>query len=164
MADITFADYRALVLNRTIFAGPWGRAWQTAMGAEMDAQLVRLYDAARCGWPEWAPADALALLDQILAALAAAHAAGLAHRDVKPANILLDARGEPFVSVLRAYESPETKSVAYTNSCQIGVSVDASQTHAIVVASLDNLVKGASGQAIQNMNLMCGLEETTGLL
>jgi N-acetyl-gamma-glutamyl-phosphate reductase len=71
---------------------------------------------------------------------------------------------EPFVSILGAYESPEVKAVTYTNHCQIGVSVSASGRHAIITAVLDNLVKGASGQAIQNMNLMFGLEETTGLL
>ena len=55
------------------------------------------------------------------------------------------------------------KSVNYTNTCQIGLSVDPTGRHAIVIAALDNLVKGASGQAIQNMNLLFGLPETTGL-
>ncbi len=71
---------------------------------------------------------------------------------------------EPFVSILNAYESPEIKAVTYTNHCQIGISVSPSGTQAIITAALDNLVKGASGQAIQNMNLMFGLDETTGLL
>lgn len=71
---------------------------------------------------------------------------------------------EPFVSILGAYESPEVKAVTYTNHCQIGVSVSASGRQAIITAALDNLVKGASGQAIQNMNLMFGLDETVGLL
>lgn len=71
---------------------------------------------------------------------------------------------EPFVSILGAYESPEVKAVQYTNNCQIGVAVDSTGRHAIIMAVLDNLVKGASGQAIQNMNLMFGFKETTGLL
>ena len=71
---------------------------------------------------------------------------------------------EPFVQILGAYESPEVKAVTYTNICQIGISVSASGREAIVTAALDNLTKGASGQAIQNMNLMFGLDETTGLL
>ena len=71
---------------------------------------------------------------------------------------------EPFVSILAPYESPEVKAVTYTNHCQIGISVSASGSEAIIAAALDNLVKGASGQAIQNMNLMFGFEETTGLL
>lgn len=71
---------------------------------------------------------------------------------------------EPFVTVLDPRESPESKAVAYTNQCHIGVNLDASGRHAIILAATDNLVKGASGQAIQNMNLMFGLDETTGLL
>lgn len=71
---------------------------------------------------------------------------------------------EPFVSVLGPYESPEVKAVTYTNNCQIGVAVDSTERNAIIMATLDNLVKGASGQAIQNMNLMFGFKETTGLL
>lgn len=71
---------------------------------------------------------------------------------------------EPFVSILGAFESPEVKAVTNTNHCQIGVAVDSTGHQAIVMAALDNLVKGASGQAVQNMNIMFGLQETTGLL
>jgi N-acetyl-gamma-glutamyl-phosphate reductase len=71
---------------------------------------------------------------------------------------------EPFVTVLDPHESPDTKGVAYTNHCQISVSIDRSGQRAVVMAVTDNLGKGASGQAIQCMNLMFGLEETTGLL
>jgi N-acetyl-gamma-glutamyl-phosphate reductase len=71
---------------------------------------------------------------------------------------------EPFITILGAYESPEVKAVTYTNHCHIGVSVSVSGRQAIITAALDNLVKGASGQAIQNMNLMFGLDETMGLL
>jgi N-acetyl-gamma-glutamyl-phosphate reductase len=71
---------------------------------------------------------------------------------------------EPFVTVLNPFESPDTKGVAYTNHCQIGVGVDAAGQRAIVMAVTDNLGKGASSQAVQCMNLMFGLEETTGLL
>jgi N-acetyl-gamma-glutamyl-phosphate reductase len=58
---------------------------------------------------------------------------------------------------------PEIKHVAHTNFCDIGWRVDPSG-RAIVVSVLDNLVKGASGQAVQNMNVMLGLPEATGLL
>jgi N-acetyl-gamma-glutamyl-phosphate reductase len=71
---------------------------------------------------------------------------------------------EPFVAILGTYESPEVKGVTYTNNCQIGISVSQSGQEAIVTAALDNLVKGAAGQAIQNMNLMFDLDETLGLL
>ena len=71
---------------------------------------------------------------------------------------------EPFVAILAPRESPEIKAVTYTNMCHIGVSVSPNGRQAIVMAATDNLVKGASGQAIQNMNLMFGLDETAGLL
>jgi N-acetyl-gamma-glutamyl-phosphate reductase len=71
---------------------------------------------------------------------------------------------EPFVTVLKPFESPETKAVAYTNACHVGLVVDAGGRQAVVMAALDNLVKGASGQAVQNMNILFGLEETKGLL
>jgi N-acetyl-gamma-glutamyl-phosphate reductase len=58
---------------------------------------------------------------------------------------------------------PEIKHVAHTNFCDIGWRVDASG-RAILVSVIDNLLKGASGQAVQNMNVMLGLDETTGLL
>jgi N-acetyl-gamma-glutamyl-phosphate reductase len=58
---------------------------------------------------------------------------------------------------------PEIKHVAHTNFCDIGWRVDASG-RAILISVIDNLVKGAAGQAVQNMNVMLGLDETTGLL
>jgi N-acetyl-gamma-glutamyl-phosphate reductase len=73
-------------------------------------------------------------------------------------------RDEPFVTVLAPGESPEVKAVTYTNSCQIGLTIGPSKRQAIVMAVIDNLVKGASGQAVQNMNLMFGVDETTALL
>jgi N-acetyl-gamma-glutamyl-phosphate reductase len=58
---------------------------------------------------------------------------------------------------------PEIKHVAHTNFCDVGWRVDPSG-RAVLVSAIDNLVKGAAGQAIQNMNVMLGLDETTGLL
>jgi N-acetyl-gamma-glutamyl-phosphate reductase len=58
---------------------------------------------------------------------------------------------------------PQTQNVRGSNYVQIGVFADRIKNRAIVVAVLDNLVKGSAGQAIQNMNLMLGLPETTGL-
>jgi N-acetyl-gamma-glutamyl-phosphate reductase len=58
---------------------------------------------------------------------------------------------------------PEIKHVAHTNFCDIGWRVDPSG-RAILISVIDNLLKGASGQAVQNMNVMLGLPETTGLL
>ena len=70
--------------------------------------------------------------------------------------------GEPFVEILPAGILPEIRQVAMTNKCVIGVSGDSAPTLSIFSA-IDNLTKGASGQAVQNMNLMCGFEETLGL-
>ena len=72
-------------------------------------------------------------------------------------------RYHPFVVVLDPGQFPATKHVYGTNFCHIGVGVDKRTNRVIVVSAIDNLVKGAAGQAIQNMNLMCGFEETAGL-
>ena len=70
--------------------------------------------------------------------------------------------GEPFLR-LTGPALPEIKHVAHTNFCDIGWRVDGSG-RAVLVSVIDNLLKGASGQAVQNMNVMLGLPETTGLL
>src|ERR1700688_3608610 len=70
---------------------------------------------------------------------------------------------EPFVHVLPFGETPQTRHVRGSNMTFIGVAKDRIAGRAIVVSALDNLVKGASGQAIQNMNLVMGNPETMGL-
>jgi N-acetyl-gamma-glutamyl-phosphate reductase len=72
-------------------------------------------------------------------------------------------REEPFVRICRTGQFPNLSSVAGSNFCDIGLTVDKRTGRLIVVSVIDNLVKGASGQAIQNMNLMSGLAEQTGL-
>jgi N-acetyl-gamma-glutamyl-phosphate reductase len=72
-------------------------------------------------------------------------------------------RDEPFVHVARGGVMPQTQNVRGSNYVQIGVVADRIKNRAIVVSVLDNLVKGSAGQAIQNMNLMLGFPETTGL-
>lgn len=71
--------------------------------------------------------------------------------------------GEPFVTVLGEGVVPATRHVRGSNHCLISVFADRIDGRAIVFAVIDNLVKGASGQAIQNMNVLAGLPETTGL-
>ncbi len=71
--------------------------------------------------------------------------------------------GEPFVRVLPEGTVPHTRHVRGSNHCLIGVVADRIEGRAVIVSTIDNLVKGASGQAVQNMNLVCGLDETTGL-
>ena len=70
---------------------------------------------------------------------------------------------EPFVHVLPFGETPQTRHVRGSNLTFIGVAKDRVPGRAIIGAALDNLTKGASGQAVQNMNLMLGFLETTGL-
>jgi N-acetyl-gamma-glutamyl-phosphate reductase len=72
-------------------------------------------------------------------------------------------RGEPFVDVMPAGSLPDTRSVRAANVLRIAVHRPPDTDLALVLAVEDNLVKGAAGQAIQNMNLMFGLPETTGL-
>jgi N-acetyl-gamma-glutamyl-phosphate reductase len=69
----------------------------------------------------------------------------------------------PFVR-LTGGELPEIKHVAYTNFCDIGWKVDVARRRLVLVAVLDNLLKGAAGQAIQNLNIVLGIDERTGLL
>jgi N-acetyl-gamma-glutamyl-phosphate reductase len=73
-------------------------------------------------------------------------------------------REERFVRLYAPGTFPDIRSVDHTNFCDIGVKFDPSTGRAVVVTAIDNLVKGAAGQAIQNMNLMLGIGETEGLL
>ena len=70
---------------------------------------------------------------------------------------------EPFVRVLPLGQFPNVRNVRGSNFCDIGVHADPRTGRAVVVTAIDNLVKGGAGQAIQNMNLMFGQDETTGL-
>ena len=70
---------------------------------------------------------------------------------------------KPFVSILRKGRYPQTKSVVGSNYCQIGLALDERIGKIVVVSAIDNLIKGASGQAIQNMNVMMGLPQDMGL-
>lgn len=70
---------------------------------------------------------------------------------------------EPFVDVLPAGSHPETRSVRGDNTCRLAVHRPRGADVVVVLSVIDNLVKGAAGQALQNMNLLFGLEETLGL-
>ena len=71
---------------------------------------------------------------------------------------------EPFIEVLPFGTAPSTHHVRGSNFCHIGVTADRIEGRAIVIAALDNLTKGSSGQALQNANLMLGEDETAGLM
>lgn len=70
---------------------------------------------------------------------------------------------EPFVGITPSGAAPATRHVRASNHCLIGVFADRTPRGAILVSVIDNLVKGASGQAVQNMNVLLGIGETTGL-
>jgi len=80
-------------------------------------------------------------------------------------NTLENAYGdEPFIEVVPLGEHPSIRHIRGSNFCHIGVVADRREGRVIVVAALDNLTKGSSGQALQNANLMLGLPETAGLM
>ncbi len=70
----------------------------------------------------------------------------------------------PFVRIKLAGQYPSVKDVQHTNFCDIGVSVNEETGRVVIITAIDNLVKGAAGQAVQNMNLRFGFPETAGLL
>jgi N-acetyl-gamma-glutamyl-phosphate reductase len=71
---------------------------------------------------------------------------------------------EPFIRLRDEKDLPNLHTVAFTNYCDIAFTGGDNGHPVIAVAALDNLIKGASGQAVQNMNIMYGFPETTGLL
>jgi N-acetyl-gamma-glutamyl-phosphate reductase len=73
-------------------------------------------------------------------------------------------KDEPFVIVLDEGEMPQTQSVRGSNYCHVGVKVVERNNLAVVMSAIDNLTKGASSQAMQNMNIVAGFDETAGLL
>lgn len=71
--------------------------------------------------------------------------------------------GEPFVTVFDSGKLPEIKHVVGSNRVAIGLLVDARLNRVVVVSCIDNLIKGAAGQAVQNLNILFDLDEKTGL-
>jgi N-acetyl-gamma-glutamyl-phosphate reductase len=71
--------------------------------------------------------------------------------------------GKPFVRVRPQGSHPKTKEVLGSNYCDIAIHVDPRTNRLVILSVIDNVVKGAAGQAVQNMNIMAGLDETTGL-
>ncbi len=71
--------------------------------------------------------------------------------------------GEPFVRILPEGQLPATQYVRGSNFCDIAFKIDQRTNRIIILSTIDNIVKGAAGQAVQNMNIMCGFEETAGL-
>ncbi len=91
--------------------------------------------------------------------------AEIADEGIGPAELLSEYYSdEPFVRVLGTGSMPDTKNVTFTNFCEIGAVRDEHTGRVIVSSCIDNLTKGASGQAVQCMNIAFGLDETEGLL
>jgi N-acetyl-gamma-glutamyl-phosphate reductase len=87
-------------------------------------------------------------------------------RDAHDLLAIYEARyaSEPFVRLYDAGKMPDIGAIAHTNFCDIGVKLDPATGRGVVVSAIDNLGKGAAGQAVQNMNLLLGCAETEGLL
>jgi N-acetyl-gamma-glutamyl-phosphate reductase len=90
------------------------------------------------------------------------------NQDIKTSTIIGKYRefykGRKFVKILDEGVMPGIKDVVNTNFCEIGIKVDERTNRLVIISVIDNLIKGASGQAVQNMNLMFGLPETAGLI
>jgi N-acetyl-gamma-glutamyl-phosphate reductase len=71
--------------------------------------------------------------------------------------------GHPFIRICPENRVPDTMHVRGTNYCDIGFKIDERNNRLIIISAIDNLVKGAAGQAVQNMNIMIGIDETRGL-
>ena len=85
---------------------------------------------------------------------------GISEKDIADAYAMY--KNEPFVHIFEG-SLPEIKHVTGSNTCAIGFVLDKRVNRLVIVSCLDNLIKGAAGQAVQNMNIMCGFDETAGL-
>ena len=108
--------------------------------------------------PHLVPLDR-GILETIYVIAEAGHHRGAGRRRARATRT----RDAPFVRLTGA-ALPEIKHVAHTNFCDIGWKVDEGRNRLVLIAVLDNLVKGAAGQAVQNLNIVLGLDERTGLL
>ncbi len=127
--------------------------------AELDQEfsIAAKQDVKVCFTPHLLPINR-GILATIYVKLQAGYKAEDAYEQLEAAY-----EGEVFVKVLPFGQIPATRSVRGSNMCAIGLTKDRQDKRLILVSVLDNLVKGAAGQAIQNMNAMYGLDETTGL-
>lgn len=87
---------------------------------------------------------------------------GIGHKDIEDCLTTFYS-GRPFVRICTENRLPDTRNVRGTNYCDIGFKLDERNQRLILISAIDNLVKGAAGQAVQNMNIMLGLDETAGL-
>jgi N-acetyl-gamma-glutamyl-phosphate reductase len=150
---------------RTSFVEAEGGAWLYRAGKEHAhvAEVERALGQAAGRALEVALAPQVAPMSRgILAVAYAPLAAPLAPADARR-HYEARCREEPFVRVLPHGAWPETRAVARSNRCDVAVTTVHGGRTLLAAAALDNLVKGAAGQAIQNLNLMCGWPEALGL-
>jgi N-acetyl-gamma-glutamyl-phosphate reductase len=86
----------------------------------------------------------------------------ISHRDIEDC-LTTFYFGRPFVRICKENRLPDTRNVRGTNYCEIGFKLDKRNQRLILISAIDNLVKGAAGQAVQSMNIMLGLDEAAGL-
>jgi N-acetyl-gamma-glutamyl-phosphate reductase len=99
----------------------------------------------------------------MLTTIYATPAAALNGQDISDCYMSVYSR-RPFIRLCPMDRLPDTLHVRGTNYCDIGFKLDDRNNRLILISAIDNLVKGAAGQAVQNMNLMMGFDETDGLL
>jgi N-acetyl-gamma-glutamyl-phosphate reductase len=98
----------------------------------------------------------------ILTTLYATPVSGISQKDIEDCFTAFYS-GRPFVRICQGSRLPDTRNVRGSNYCDIGFKLDERNNRLILISAIDNLVKGAAGQAVQNMNIMLGLDETAGL-
>jgi N-acetyl-gamma-glutamyl-phosphate reductase len=96
----------------------------------------------------------------IISTIYAAPKEGITEADIADAYAMY--KDEPFVQIFK-HTLPEIKHVTGSNNCAIGYVLDKRAGRLVIVSCLDNLIKGAAGQAVQNMNILCGFNEGEGL-
>ena len=149
---------------RTSFVETEGGAWAYRVGSEhahvgeIERTLARAGASVPVAFVPQAVPMARGILLSVFAPLSRAVSA-----DEARAHYAARYRGEPFVRLLPPGEWPETRAVRQSNRCDLSVATLHEGRTLLVVAALDNLVKGAAGQAIQNLNLMNAWPETMGL-
>ncbi len=139
-----------------------------AYGAAGHRHLPEIEQGLRAVQPVGGESAQLTFVPHLLPMIRGIHATLYAELKVNESvdlQALFEARyaDEPFVDVLPAGEHPQTRTVKSSNMCRLSVFRPQGRDTVVVLSVIDNLTKGASGQAVQNMNIMFGFEETAGL-
>ncbi|WP_317933385.1 N-acetyl-gamma-glutamyl-phosphate reductase [Halioxenophilus sp. WMMB6] len=138
-----------------------------AYGASGHRHLPEIEQGLRDAQPQGAAPAQVTFVPHLLPMIRGIHVTAYATLldSATDVQALFEARyaNEPFVDVLPKGSHPETRSVKSSNICRIALAQPQGRDTLVVMSVIDNLTKGASGQAVQNMNIMFGFEETLGL-